>query len=141
MPACTNCGGEEFVWADSVGTGTFARSPLSLRRRGELGFRSRVCVGCGRAELFVKDVGVLKDPARWAPGEFQSIPKDLPPEPAWKEPEAPPRPETTARAVEAEAPAVPTGEAKAEPVAEAKRAPRRRAASRGKSTGPPLIHD
>jgi len=74
VPVCSNCGGSDFVWADTLKTGTIGRGALSLRAGGELALGTRVCRGCGHADLFVKDPTILRQPHTWRPGEFVPIP-------------------------------------------------------------------
>ena len=74
MPVCSNCGGNDFVWAENLKTGTIGRGTLSLRSGGELAMGTRVCRGCGHADLFVKDPTVLRQPHTWRPGEFVAMP-------------------------------------------------------------------
>ena len=78
MPVCSNCGGSDFVWAENLRTGTIGRGTLSLRSGGELAFGTRVCRGCGHADLFVKDPTILRQPHTWKPGEFVPIPARAP---------------------------------------------------------------
>ncbi len=73
MPVCSNCGGNDFVWAENLKTGTIGRGTLSLRSGGELAIGTRVCRGCGHADLFVKDPTILRQPHTWKPGEFVPI--------------------------------------------------------------------
>jgi hypothetical protein len=73
-PVCTNCGGNEFVWAGELKTGgRFGQGPLSLRSGGELPLGTRICRGCGHADLFLRDVTILQAPHHWRPGEFVPI--------------------------------------------------------------------
>ena len=74
VAVCSNCGGSDFVWAENVKTGGLGRGGLSLRSGGELAIGTRVCRGCGHADLFVKDPTVLRQPHTWRPGEFVPIP-------------------------------------------------------------------
>jgi hypothetical protein len=77
-PVCSNCGGSEFVWANDIKTGTIGRGGLSLRAGGELSLGTRVCRGCGHADLFLKDPSILRAPHRWRPNEFVPIPTRRP---------------------------------------------------------------
>ncbi len=81
MPVCSNCGSTDFVWAENLKTGTIGRGTLSLRSGGELAIGTRVCRGCGHADLFVKDPTVLRQPHTWKPGEFVPIPHRPPADP------------------------------------------------------------
>ena len=93
MPVCSNCGGNDFVWAENLKTGTIGRGTLSLRSGGELALGTRVCRGCGHADLFVKDPTVLRQPHTWRPGEFVPMPPRAPAAPARHEqPMRPPSP-------------------------------------------------
>ena len=96
MPVCSNCGGSDFVWAENLRTGGLGRGGLSLRSGGELAIGTRVCRGCGHADLFVKDPTVLRQPHTWKPGEFVPIPPRTPapqrPGAAATEPPAPTAP-------------------------------------------------
>ena len=117
VPVCSNCGGSDFVWADTLKTGTIGRGALSLRAGGELSLGTRVCRGCGHADLFVKDPTILRQPHTWRPGEFVPIPPrpgtaprpTSPPAPA-PVPASPPPPLTSPvpRAAPVVAPAPPT---------------------------------
>ena len=102
MPVCSNCGGNDFVWADNLRTGTIGRGALSLRAGGELALGTRVCRGCGHADLFVKDPTILRQPHTWRPGEFVPIP---------------PRPGTSPRPSAPATPAAPGGPSPAAPMA------------------------
>lgn len=73
-PICSNCGGNEFVWVNDLKTGTIGRGTLSIRSGGELSLGTRLCRGCGHADLFLKDPSILKMPHTWRPGEFVPIP-------------------------------------------------------------------
>ncbi len=75
MAVCSNCGANDFVWAENLKTGTIGRGILSLRSGGDLSLGTRVCRGCGHADLFVKDPTVLRQPHTWRPGEFVPIPQ------------------------------------------------------------------
>lgn len=146
MPVCTNCGSEEFLWTDAVRTGSLTRSSLALRPGGELALGARLCRGCGHADLFVKDVAILRDPQRWSPGEFVVVPPGTPSHlvpPPWLEPPPPPRPTSTAVSATPAERTAPGAEPVLEPAptAEPKRTPRRRSAPKAKGEGPPLIHD
>jgi hypothetical protein len=97
VPVCSNCGGSDFVWAENVRTGGLGRGGLSLRSGGELALGTRVCRGCGHADLFVKDPTILRQPHTWRPGEFVAIPprgggpsRPASPTPAAPAPLAPP---------------------------------------------------
>ncbi len=83
-PVCSNCGANDFVWVNDLKTGTIGRGTLSIRSGGELSLGTRICRGCGHADLFMKDPTILKAPHTWRPGEFVPIP----PRPA--SPAAPP---------------------------------------------------
>lgn len=73
-PVCSNCGHNEFVWAGELKTGgRLGAGPLSLRLGGELPLGTRICRECGHADLFLKDVSVLKTPHTWKPNEFVVI--------------------------------------------------------------------
>jgi hypothetical protein len=72
-PTCSNCGGSEFVWANEVKTGT-PGAGLSLRTRGEAPIGTRICQGCGHADLFLRDLDLIHKPHLWRPGEFVPIP-------------------------------------------------------------------
>jgi hypothetical protein len=78
MPVCSNCGGSDFVWAENLRTGTIGRGTLSLRSGGQLPLGTRICRGCGHADLFVKDPTILRQPHTWRPGEFVAIPPRTP---------------------------------------------------------------
>ncbi len=144
MPVCSNCGSEEFVWTESLRTGSIGRGSLSLRSGGELPLGARICRGCGRADLFLKDLTVVRDPQKWAKGEFVPLaPAASPASPI----SPPPRP-TAGPLVPSELPApaplpLPTAQAAVPepPVTEPKRVPRRRAAPRSKAAAPALSHD
>ena len=71
-PTCGNCGGVEFVWANEVKTG-HAGGGLSLRPKGEVPIGTRICKGCGHADLFLHDLELLRKPHLWMPGEFFPI--------------------------------------------------------------------
>ncbi|MGC2204658.1 MAG: hypothetical protein WA719_01855 [Thermoplasmata archaeon] len=73
-PVCSNCGAGDFVWANELKTGTIGGGTLSLRSRGELSMGTRICRGCGHADLFLKDPAILRMPHVWRPGEFVPIP-------------------------------------------------------------------
>ncbi len=111
MPVCSNCGGSDFVWAENVKTGGFGRTGLSLRSGGELALGTRVCRGCGHADLFVKDPTILRQPHTWRPGEFVPIPPrsgtaPKPSNPASPATPAPPAPAPSAPA-RSPSPAIP----------------------------------
>jgi hypothetical protein len=76
-PTCTNCGSNDFVWANEVKTGGSGlmqgSGVLSLRPRGEIPLGTRICRSCGHAELFLRDLKILNSPAHWRPGEFVPI--------------------------------------------------------------------
>jgi len=72
-PMCSNCGGSDFVWANDLKTGGLGGGSLSLRSRGELSLGTRICRGCGHADLFLKDPAILRMPHTWKPGEFTPI--------------------------------------------------------------------
>ncbi len=79
-PVCSNCGANDFVWANELKTGSLGSGTLSLRARGELALGTRICRSCGHADLFLKDPSVLKAPHTWKPGEFVPIhPRPNPP--------------------------------------------------------------
>jgi hypothetical protein len=74
-PVCSNCGANDFVWANDLRTGgSLSAGTLSLRPRGELSIGTRICKACGHADLFLKDPAILKSPHTWRPGEFVPIP-------------------------------------------------------------------
>ncbi len=73
-PVCSNCGGGEFVWVNDLRTGSIGRGSLSIRSGGELSLGTRICRGCGHADLFLKDPSILRMPHQWRPGEFVPIP-------------------------------------------------------------------
>ncbi|MCI4336418.1 MAG: hypothetical protein L3K17_04375 [Thermoplasmata archaeon] len=75
-PTCTNCSGNDFVWANELKTagGMGSAGGLSLRPRGEVPLGARICRTCGHAELFLRDLALLHQPASWKPGEFIPIP-------------------------------------------------------------------
>jgi hypothetical protein len=79
-PVCSNCGANDFVWANELKTGSIGGGTLSLRSRGELSMGTRICKSCGHADLFLKDPSILRQPHTWRPGEFVPIP--APPAPA-----------------------------------------------------------
>ena len=91
-PSCTNCGGSDFVWVNDLKTGSIGGGSLSIRSRGELSLGTRICRGCGHADLFLKDPSILRMPHTWRPGEFVPIvPRPAaPPPPAPITPAAPP---------------------------------------------------
>ncbi len=90
-PSCTNCGGSDFVWVNDLKTGSIGGGSLSIRSRGELSLGTRICRGCGHADLFLKDPSILRMPHTWRPGEFVPItPRPAPPPPSV--PIAPPAP-------------------------------------------------
>ncbi len=161
VPVCSNCGASDFVWADNLKTGTIGRGTLSLRSGGELALGTRVCRGCGHADLFLKDMNVLRQPHTWRPGEFVPIPSRPAPAPAPAAAPAPivpaspppPPPAPSAPALEpapapvvAPAPEEGTDPAPASPSSEGpksdapKRGGRRRSA-KGRSATPSVIHD
>jgi len=106
VPVCSNCGGSDFVWADTLRTGAIGRGGLSLRSGGELALGTRVCRGCGHADLFVKDPTILRQPHTWKPGEFVPIT----PRPSTSAARvAPPTPEPTAAPAPAPQPIGATG--------------------------------
>jgi hypothetical protein len=90
VAVCSNCGGNDFVWAENLKTGGIGRGGLSLRSGGELAIGTRVCRGCGHADLFVKDPTVLRQPHTWRPGEFVPIPPRTPAPARPASPSAPP---------------------------------------------------
>lgn len=71
-PTCSNCGATDFVWAQEVKTGV-PGSGLSLRARGEVPMGTRICTGCGHADLFLRDLDLIHKPHLWRPGEFVPI--------------------------------------------------------------------
>jgi hypothetical protein len=75
-PTCTNCSGNDFVWANELKTaaGMGGGGGLSLRPRGEVPLGARICRTCGHAELFLRDLALLHQPQSWKPGEFIPIP-------------------------------------------------------------------
>ncbi len=73
-PVCSNCGANDFVWANELKTGMIGRGTLSLRSQGELSLGTRICRACGHADLFLKDPAILRQPHTWRPGEFVPIP-------------------------------------------------------------------
>jgi hypothetical protein len=82
-PTCSNCGANEFVWANELKTGMTGGGTLSLRSRGEVPLGTRICRTCGHADLFLRDLSILHQPHTWRPGEFVPItPKAAPPKPA-----------------------------------------------------------
>jgi len=105
VPVCSNCGGSDFVWAENLRTGTIGRGTLSLRSGGELALGTRVCRGCGHADLFVKDPTILRQPHTWRPGEFVPIP----PRPTITLPSQPAAPTSPAPGPSPPAPAAPGG--------------------------------
>lgn len=152
MAACSNCGGSEFVWADAVRTGFVGRGKLALRSRGELALGTRICRACGHADLFLRDLAILKEPHRWKEGEFRphvAAPSAPPPAPA-AAPRAEPAlapvavpavepPEPVAVApMPPDVPATETGESSP---AEPKKVPRRRSPTKSKAPSPAIIHD
>jgi hypothetical protein len=89
-PTCSNCGASDFVWANELKTGSTmtGTSTLSLRAKGEIPLGTRICRGCGHADLFLRDISVLQRPHLWKPGEFVPIPSKPAAKPA-AEPVAP----------------------------------------------------
>jgi outer membrane biosynthesis protein TonB len=78
-PVCTNCGHTEFVWAGELKTGgRLGSGPLALRAGGEYPLGTRICRECGHADLFLRDVAILKQPHNWKPGEFVPISSPAP---------------------------------------------------------------
>ena len=78
-PVCSNCGANDFVWANDLKTGgSLSAGTLSLRPKGELSMGTRICKSCGHADLFLKDPAILKAPHTWRPGEFVPIPPTQP---------------------------------------------------------------
>lgn len=78
-PTCSNCGANEFVWANELKTGMTGGGTLSLRSRGEVPLGTRICRTCGHADLFLRDLSILHQPHTWRPGEFVPItPKAAP---------------------------------------------------------------
>jgi hypothetical protein len=73
-PTCTNCGANDFLWANELKTGMTGGGSLSLRSRGEVPLGARICRQCGHAELFLRDLTILHHPHTWRPGEFIPIP-------------------------------------------------------------------
>jgi hypothetical protein len=73
-PVCSNCGANDFVWANDLKTGSLGGGTLSLRSRGELAIGTRICKSCGHADLFLRDPSILRMPHTWKPGEFVPIP-------------------------------------------------------------------
>jgi len=171
VPVCSNCGGNDFVWAENLKTGGLGRGGLSLRSGGELAIGTRVCRGCGHADLFVKDPTVLRQPHTWKPGEFVPIlprptgpqkppetapvpaapvavpPHAAPPQPALVKPPPPAPPPTAApaAAVATGTPAPPESPpATAEAAGEgdaARKRPSRRKGTKAKPSAPPLVHE
>jgi hypothetical protein len=97
-PVCSNCGASDFVWANDLKTGSRGSGGLSLRAKGELDMGTRICRGCGHADLFLKDPSVLRLPHTWRPGEFTPIPSRPPavaPTPAAPRPAPVPAPTPT----------------------------------------------
>ena len=160
VPVCSNCGSSDFVWADNLRTGTIGRGTLSLRSGGELPLGTRVCRGCGHADLFLKDMNVLRQPHTWRPGEFVPIPSKPAPPPAAPAAPAPvvarvppppaapaaPGPEPSAAPIAEPTPepaaAAPTASAPAEePAAEAPKRTGRKKSSKTKTAAPSVIHD
>lgn len=132
MPVCVNCGGGDFLWLDTLRTGGFGNKTLSLRSKGALPLGTRICRGCGHADLFLKDPSVLKDITIGKDPEFRSVPGalgDLPAAPAMAPPVA-----TTPPAVAWSEEAEPTA-------ALAKKPARRKLPPKAKQGGPPLILD
>jgi hypothetical protein len=76
---CPNCGSSDFVWAGRVRSGLTGAGRLSLRGRGEAEFGTRICRACGHADLFVRDLDLLRSPHRWRPGEFGPVPNEFTP--------------------------------------------------------------
>jgi hypothetical protein len=74
-PTCSNCGTNDFVWANELktGTGLAGTGTLSLRTRGEIPLGTRICRTCGHADLFLRDLSILRNPASWRQGEFVPI--------------------------------------------------------------------
>lgn len=139
MASCPYCGGNEFVRANLVRSGWRGRGQLSLRSGGGLPLATRVCLGCGRAELFLRDTSVLRDPSKWEDGEFaRETETPAPPPPTAtpsSEPPPPPPPVSAPVPPPTSAP-VPAEEPSA---ASLKRAPRRRNPPKSKAPAPPLI--
>ena len=141
MPVCVNCGGGDFVWADSLHTGGLGRRTLSLRARGDLPLGTRVCRGCGHADLFLKDVSVLKELSPGTTGDFQPLPAALSGAPSsGSSRTSDSLPPSVADASD-RTPAVPWSEGAEPSPPEVKKPPRRRGPAKGKTTGPPLILD
>ncbi len=109
MPVCSNCGAEEFVWVDSLRTGTIGIGTLSIRSGGALSLGTRICRACGHADLFLKDPAILRQPHTWREGEFVPIPsRSSPPARGSAPPSPPPSPPTPAFApVASAAPSAP----------------------------------
>ena len=79
MVGCSNCGGSDFVWAGRVRSGLTGAGRLALRGRGEAEFGTRICRTCGHADLFVRDLALVRSPHRWKPGEFGPVPDEIAP--------------------------------------------------------------
>jgi len=91
-PTCSNCGGNDFVWANDLKTGMTGGGTLSLRPRGEIPLGTRICRTCGKAELFLRDLTILHQPHAWRQGEFIPIPVKPRPAPPEQPPSPPPPP-------------------------------------------------
>jgi hypothetical protein len=92
-PTCSNCGANDFVWANELKTGMTGGGTLSLRSRGEIPFGTRICRTCGHADLFLRDLAILRQPHNWRPGEFVPItPKPAPAKPPAAHAHPPPAP-------------------------------------------------
>ncbi|HEV2428670.1 MAG TPA: hypothetical protein VGV64_02340 [Thermoplasmata archaeon] len=73
MAVCSNCGASDFVWANRLGSGMTGGGGLSLRGRRDAELGTRICRSCGHADLFLRDLELLRSPHRWKPGEFIPI--------------------------------------------------------------------
>jgi hypothetical protein len=139
LPACPHCGGNDFVWTNAVRAGRFGRASVLLRSGRAVPLETRICRGCGHADLFVAEPGAVAPGDLWDEKPSTEVvsaptPKEerlAPAAPAVPEPLAPVSPLAEAAAwSEVNEPAVP----------EKKRVNRRRAVAK-KSAGPSLIHD
>ena len=74
-PTCTNCGGNDFVWANELRTGKSGEGGIALRPRSESPIGARVCRTCGHADLFLRDLSLVHQTHLWRPGEFVPIPR------------------------------------------------------------------
>ncbi len=73
-PVCSNCGANDFVWANELKTGSIGGGTLSLRSRGELSMGTRICKSCGHADLFLKDPAILTTASHLETGRIRSDP-------------------------------------------------------------------